>query len=229
MVCGRHASSSASAELTPDSMAVQCGARHGVRRLRLRLDISYDGTDFSGWAIQPGLRTVAGELTDALQMLLRDAGPAGGRRADRRRGARHRAGRARGRRPPTRSPPCAPRALRRLAGGSRGRPRRRLRAGCCAGWPGCCRPTSGSARSHRAAPGFRRPVLRAAPALPLPDRHRRVGRRTGRPARTCWPVAGRWTSRRWRWPPPALIGLRDFAAFCRPREGATHRSATCRR
>ena len=36
---------------------------------RLRLDISYDGTDFSGWAIQPGLRTVAGELTDALQML----------------------------------------------------------------------------------------------------------------------------------------------------------------
>ena len=39
--------------------------------VRLRLDISYDGTDFSGWAIQPGLRTVAGELTDALRMLLR--------------------------------------------------------------------------------------------------------------------------------------------------------------
>jgi len=39
--------------------------------IRLRLDISYDGTDFSGWAIQPGRRTVAGELTDALQVLLR--------------------------------------------------------------------------------------------------------------------------------------------------------------
>ena len=39
--------------------------------LRLRLEISYDGTDFSGWAIQPRLRTVAGELTDALQMVLR--------------------------------------------------------------------------------------------------------------------------------------------------------------
>lgn len=39
--------------------------------IRLRLDISYDGTEFSGWAIQPGLRTVAGVLTDALQMLLR--------------------------------------------------------------------------------------------------------------------------------------------------------------
>ena len=39
--------------------------------LRLRLEISYDGTDFSGWAIQPRLRTVAGELTEALQMVLR--------------------------------------------------------------------------------------------------------------------------------------------------------------
>jgi tRNA pseudouridine38-40 synthase len=39
--------------------------------VRLRLDISYDGTDFSGWAVQPNLRTVAGELTDALQVLLR--------------------------------------------------------------------------------------------------------------------------------------------------------------
>ena len=39
--------------------------------IRLRLDISYDGTDFSGWAIQPDRRTVAGTLTDALQVLLR--------------------------------------------------------------------------------------------------------------------------------------------------------------
>ncbi len=38
---------------------------------RIRLDISYDGTEFSGWAVQPGLRTVAGELTDALRVLLR--------------------------------------------------------------------------------------------------------------------------------------------------------------
>lgn len=34
--------------------------------VRLRLDISYDGTDFSGWAKQPGRRTVQGELEDAL-------------------------------------------------------------------------------------------------------------------------------------------------------------------
>ena len=30
--------------------------------MRLRLDIAYDGTDFSGWAAQPGRRTVAGVL-----------------------------------------------------------------------------------------------------------------------------------------------------------------------
>ena len=39
--------------------------------VRLRLDISYDGTDFSGWAVQPGRRTGAGVLTDALRTLLR--------------------------------------------------------------------------------------------------------------------------------------------------------------
>ncbi|WP_328825391.1 tRNA pseudouridine(38-40) synthase TruA [Tomitella gaofuii] len=38
---------------------------------RLRLDISYDGTDFSGWAKQPGLRTVCGVLEDALATVLR--------------------------------------------------------------------------------------------------------------------------------------------------------------
>ncbi|HEY7815348.1 MAG TPA: hypothetical protein VIC62_19020, partial [Nakamurella sp.] len=38
---------------------------------RLRLDISYDGTDFAGWAVQPGRRTVAGELTQALTTILR--------------------------------------------------------------------------------------------------------------------------------------------------------------
>ncbi|WP_211323518.1 tRNA pseudouridine(38-40) synthase TruA [Prauserella marina] len=32
----------------------------------MRLDVSYDGTDFSGWARQPGRRTVQGVLEDAL-------------------------------------------------------------------------------------------------------------------------------------------------------------------
>lgn len=39
--------------------------------IRLRLEISYDGTDFVGWAEQPALRTVAGELSRALRVLFR--------------------------------------------------------------------------------------------------------------------------------------------------------------
>ncbi len=34
--------------------------------MRLRLTLAYDGTDFHGWAAQPGLRTVEGELRRAL-------------------------------------------------------------------------------------------------------------------------------------------------------------------
>lgn len=39
--------------------------------VRLRLDLAYDGTDFKGWAVQPGLRTVAGVVGDALATVLR--------------------------------------------------------------------------------------------------------------------------------------------------------------
>jgi tRNA pseudouridine38-40 synthase len=42
---------------------------------RIRLDLGYDGTDFSGWAAQPGLRTVEGELSAALTTLLRAGDP----------------------------------------------------------------------------------------------------------------------------------------------------------
>ncbi|PPG23160.1 tRNA pseudouridine(38-40) synthase TruA [Rathayibacter toxicus] len=37
---------------------------------RLRLDLAYDGSCFSGWARQPGLRTVQGVLEEALARLL---------------------------------------------------------------------------------------------------------------------------------------------------------------
>ena len=43
----------------------------GLRRLRL--DLAYDGTDFSGWAKQPGLRTVEGEIEEALALILQVA------------------------------------------------------------------------------------------------------------------------------------------------------------
>ncbi|RMB87919.1 tRNA pseudouridine(38-40) synthase TruA [Streptomyces shenzhenensis] len=41
-------------------------------RVRVRLDLSYDGTDFSGWAKQAGgRRTVQGEIEDALRTVTR--------------------------------------------------------------------------------------------------------------------------------------------------------------
>lgn len=39
--------------------------------MRLRIDCAYDGADFSGWAAQPTLRTVQGTLEDALATALR--------------------------------------------------------------------------------------------------------------------------------------------------------------
>jgi tRNA pseudouridine38-40 synthase len=39
--------------------------------VRLRLDLAYDGAGFHGWARQPGLRTVQGDLETALATVLR--------------------------------------------------------------------------------------------------------------------------------------------------------------
>ena len=54
------------------------GARAGGTRpapriavVRLRIDCAYDGADFSGWAAQPGRRTVQGTLEAALATALR--------------------------------------------------------------------------------------------------------------------------------------------------------------
>jgi tRNA pseudouridine38-40 synthase len=38
--------------------------------VRVRIDLSYDGTDFAGWAIQPGQRTVQGVVEDAFATVL---------------------------------------------------------------------------------------------------------------------------------------------------------------
>jgi tRNA pseudouridine38-40 synthase len=38
--------------------------------VRIRLDLAYDGTHFRGWARQPGLRTVQGELEGAIARVL---------------------------------------------------------------------------------------------------------------------------------------------------------------
>ena len=51
--------------------------------MKLRLTVSYDGTGFRGWAVQPGLRTVEGEVRRALGELFRSVdGLAVGGRTD---------------------------------------------------------------------------------------------------------------------------------------------------
>jgi tRNA pseudouridine38-40 synthase len=51
-----------------DVPAIDSGGGH----VRLRLDIAYDGTDFAGWAVQAGQRTVAGVLNEALSTVFRE-------------------------------------------------------------------------------------------------------------------------------------------------------------
>lgn len=54
--------------------AQNSGKLERVETTRLRLDLAYDGTAFSGWAAQPGLRTVQGEIEAAIAVLLRASG-----------------------------------------------------------------------------------------------------------------------------------------------------------
>jgi tRNA pseudouridine38-40 synthase len=42
-----------------------------MRHVRIRIDLSYDGSNFHGWAAQPGLRTVQAEVQRALGVALR--------------------------------------------------------------------------------------------------------------------------------------------------------------
>src|SRR5262250_1903656 len=47
------------------------GPEAGLAAVRVRLDIGYDGTGFSGWARQPGRRTVQETLEGAFARVLR--------------------------------------------------------------------------------------------------------------------------------------------------------------
>jgi tRNA pseudouridine38-40 synthase len=57
-------------------MRYEC-AVEAREQVRLRLDLGYDGTDFSGWATQPGRRTVAGVLLETLTRLVGTEGANG--------------------------------------------------------------------------------------------------------------------------------------------------------
>jgi tRNA pseudouridine38-40 synthase len=47
------------------------GGGESAAYVRIKIDLSYDGTEFSGWAAQPARRTVEGVLTETLGRVLR--------------------------------------------------------------------------------------------------------------------------------------------------------------
>src|SRR5665647_3434616 len=60
--------------MNDDEPAAPLGGGGLASSLRIRLDFGYDGTAFSGWAMQPGKRTVEDELSAALTLILRVPG-----------------------------------------------------------------------------------------------------------------------------------------------------------
>jgi len=53
----------------PDAVDVADPRAVGAPALRWRVDLAYDGTDFSGWARQPGLRTIQDEVERAIALV----------------------------------------------------------------------------------------------------------------------------------------------------------------
>lgn len=176
--------------------------------VRIRLDLAYDGTDFSGWAIQPGLRTVEGELGLALGTILRTDPPrlVVGGRTD--------AGvHARGSVAHT---DIDPRAWQALPGRSDRSPQQAAVSRLAGVLPGdivvrAATPVSTDFDARFSAL-HRRYTYRLCdrPAMADPLR-----RRDTVMLRQPLDVAAMNSAAQ------VLVGLNDFAAFCKPREGAT--------
>ena len=183
---------------------------NGGGLVRLRLDIAYDGTDFAGWATQTGQRTVAGVLDDALSTVFRT--PVQLRAAGRTDTGVHAAGQVAHVDVPADALPHAyPRTPR--AGQSEFLPLVQRLARFV---PADVRVLD----IGRAAPGFdaRFSALRRHYAYRLSTAPYGVEPQQARFV-TPWPrpldVDAMATASR------NLVGLHDFAAFCRHRDGAT--------
>ena len=164
---------------------------------RIRLDLAYDGTDFAGWAAQPGLRTCQGELERALSTVAREqvrvvvAG-----RTD---AGVHASGQVAHADLPD-SVAIEPRLAQRLS---------RLAApeGDLVVRSVAPAPAGFDARFSALSRSYRYRIVTG----PLDPLARRWAAHMPRPLDV---DAMRRTAE-------ALVGLHDFAAFCRPREGAT--------
>lgn len=179
------------------------------RRLRVRLDLAYDGTGFAGWAAQPGLRTVEGVLGDALTTVLRAPDPVRLTVAGRTDAGVH----ARGQVAHADVDAAAWAALP-------GRADRLPQDAAVTRLAGVLPPDVVVRRADPAPDGFdarfsatsRRYAYRLADPGSLQDPLRRLD--TVRHRRPLDVAAMDEAAR-------ALLGLHDFAAFCRRREGAT--------
>jgi len=207
-------------------MSADAGA--GDASTRLRLDIAYDGTGFAGWAKQPGLRTVQGALEGALAQLLARTPPAptlvvAGRTdagvhatgqvahldlsdaqiASLDRPPRGRAAGAAGEGPHVPSADRAAAALARRMNGVLGARSDVVVLACAPAPDGFDARFSATWRAYRY-----RISDAAGPRDPL-QRHRTVEIPVALDASVLQEAAG------------ALLGLHDFAAYCKPREGAS--------
>ena len=189
---------------------------HSSEVVRARLDLSYDGTDFSGWAVQPKLRTVQGELERALCTVVR--GPGGSQLApsDLRVTVAGRTDSGVHARGQVAHVDITPDSWRRLGGRSIHEPAQVLRERLSGVLPHDIVIHSATP----AAAGFdaRFSALERRYAYRIADNQARRD-----------PLIRRfvtWTGRDLdvevlNEAAAALTGLRDFAVFCRPREGAT--------
>jgi len=199
-----------------DGAQAQVDSDGGVR---LRLDIAYDGAAFSGWARQPGLRTVQGALEAALATVFtRWGSPPQLTVAGRTDAGVHAVGQV------------AHLDLDAAQWGALARPRRPTADGVQrAPLDGLLKRVNGIAgvdgdvlvtRAAVAADGFdarfsplwRRYQYRVADVDAPRDPRRR--------GHTLW-YPGRLDPAAMERGALTLLGLHDFAAFCKPREGAT--------
>ncbi|KQS10134.1 pseudouridine synthase [Curtobacterium sp. Leaf183] len=187
--------------------------------VRLRLDVAYDGAAFSGWARQPGLRTVQGALEAALATVFTRWGePPQLTVAGRTDAGVHATGQVAHLDLDAAQWAALARPRRATADGAQRGPLDGLvkRVNGIAGADGDVVVTGASVAPDgfdaRFSPLWRRYEYRVADADAVYDPRRR--------GHTLW-YPGRLDPAAMERGALTLLGLHDFAAFCKPREGAT--------